>query len=135
LRYGRHLRAILFGEGSAIMLRQILRALPCAAVLIVWIVSTTPCRGQAFGGGESERALRTMGVYVPYDGMSLTERYNFSTGSFFYLNQDPRTLWWADYFDRVDRAEKFGYPCPQEPWFPNGRPYGARCGFGRYRCR
>ena len=33
--------------------------------------------------------------------------------------------------DRVDRAEKFGYCCPPEPWFPNGRSACApRCGFG-----
>src|SRR5262245_35372766 len=115
------------------MHRMTVRALLGAALATG--VFTAACRAQAIGGGESERALRTMGTRVPYDGMSLMERYNFSTGSFFYLNQDPRTLWWADYFDRVDRAEKFGYPCPQEPWFPNGRPYGARCGFGRYRCR
>ena len=113
------------------MQRQTLRAVACAAVLVVWIGTTNPCRGQALGGGESERALRTQGMRVPYDGESFSQRYNFATGSFLFLNQDPRTLWWADYFDRVDRAEKFGYCCPPEPWFPNGRSACApRCGFG-----
>ena len=122
------------------MLRQTLRAASCAALLTVWIMTTAPCRAQgiAIGGGESERALRTTGVYVPYDGKSFSERYNFSTGSFLFLNQDPRTLWWADYFDRLDRAQKFGYCCPQEPCFPNAR--GAcspriGLGLGCYRLR
>jgi len=120
------------------ILRALLSVAAMAGLLGATLVTTPRCQAQAFGGGESERALRTQGVYVPYDGMPLTERYNYSTGSFLYLNQDPRTLYWADYFDRLDRAQKFGYRCPTEPCFPNARGicephFGFGLGFYRFR--
>jgi hypothetical protein len=106
--------------------------------LILSSVLTSTGWAQAFGGGESERAIRPNGYNVPYDGMPSTQRYSYSTGSFFYLNQDPRGLYWADYFDRLDRAEKFGYCPPKEPCFGNQRGCGeARFGFtpGWFRLR
>jgi hypothetical protein len=73
---------------------------------------------QAFGGGEYERALRP-GAYVPYDGASFSHRYNYEYGPVLYLNQGPRTLYYLDYLDRVDRAERFGYRMPNPPtWSP-----------------
>jgi hypothetical protein len=116
-------------------MRRLRCALPCAVVVCGWIVSASPCPAQriAIGGAESERALRTSGAYVPYDGMSFSQRYHFETGSFIYLGQDPRTLYWADYFDRVDRACKFGYCPPAQPWFPNAWPASVSCRGCRWR--
>ena len=73
------------------MHRMILHAL-LSGVVATSLLAAARCHAQAFGGGESERAIRTQGVYVPYDGMPLTERYSYETGSYFFLNQDPRTL-------------------------------------------
>jgi hypothetical protein len=117
------------------MYRPLRGAPACALILVGWMASASPCPAQriAIGGAESERALRTMGPYVPYDGMSFSQRYHFETGSFIYLGQDPRTLYWSDYFDRLDRACKFGYCPPAEPCFPNGRPAYFPCSRCRWR--
>jgi hypothetical protein len=45
---------------------------------------------------------------------------------------DANALQWMDYFDRVDRAEKFGYPYPPEPTVPNS-PGPRRFGLFRWR--
>jgi hypothetical protein len=45
-----------------------------------------------------------------------SHRYNYSVGPVLYFNGDARQLWYQDYLDRVDRAERFGYappPCPR----------------------
>lgn len=66
------------------------------------------------------------------------ERYHYETGSYLFFNQDPRTLYWADYYDRLDRALRFGYRIPNPPCFPNAQGlheprFGI--GFGLYRWR
>jgi hypothetical protein len=107
------------------------------AILVSGVLASTG-RAQAFGGGQSERNLRPYGYNVPYDGMTHTERYNYETGSYLFFNQDPRGLYWADYFDKLDRAQKFGYCPPNPPSFGNTRGCGEPrfgFGFGYFRVR
>src|SRR5262245_4818170 len=68
-----------------------------------------------FSNAEMERGLWP-GVYVPYDGAPLTERYGYQTGGFLYLNGNVRQFYLMDYFDRRERAEKFGYRPPPDPF-------------------
>jgi hypothetical protein len=71
-------------------------------------------RAQGFGSGEIDRALRP-GAFVPHDGASFAHRYQFGTGPILYFNADARRLWYLDYLDREDRAERFGYRPPPPP--------------------
>jgi hypothetical protein len=99
---------------------------------------------QGWGGGEYERRLRP-GYNVPFDGAPYTQIYNYETGSFFYPGMNPRQLIYQDYLDRLDRAYKFGYRIPEDPFGPNS-PYnrayynerprigvGVGAGFFRWR--
>ncbi|MCI0642198.1 MAG: hypothetical protein L0Y72_04025 [Gemmataceae bacterium] len=97
----------------------------------VWTCSVQSCHAQAFYGGEVERALRP-GVYTPYDGMPWSHRYNYEIGPILYFNKSARELYTLEYLDRLDRAEKFGYAPPRDP-FGHHEPVvvrPARVGFG-----
>ena len=75
-------------------------------------------RAQVISNGEIERAFRP-GAYVPYNGASAFERYNYNPGAFLYINGCSRKLAYLEYLDRVDRAMRFGRrPPPPPPWLP-----------------
>ena len=101
-----------------------------------WSVLVSLSRGQGFGGGDYERGLRS-GVLTPYDGINSRQRYSYDTGSpVFYLNmssQYKRDLLYMDYLDKLDRAHKFGYKIPQDPYYSGEADrvsHPGRFGFG-----
>jgi hypothetical protein len=83
---------------------------------------------QVFSNAEIERGLRP-GVYVPYDGAPLSQRYAYQTGGFLYFGGSARQLYLMDYLDRLDRAERFGYRAPPDPFgrAPVHRAPGPPC--------
>jgi hypothetical protein len=88
----------------------------CAA-LFVLAGAAQFASAQVISSAEIERGLRYRGNAF-FDGEPYTQRYSYSTGApFAYLNGDSRQLWYLDYLDRVDRAEKFGYRMPIDPYF------------------
>jgi hypothetical protein len=101
-----------------------------------WAALASLSHGQGFGGGDYERGLRS-GVLTPYDGIPYTQRYGYDTGtSHLYFNmssQYKRDLLYQDYLDKLDRAHKFGYKIPQDPYV-SGEAYRVsrpvRFGFG-----
>jgi hypothetical protein len=52
-----------------------------------------------------------------YDSAPFTHKYNYNAAGILYLNGNPRQLYYADYLDRFQRALKFGYPIPRDPYF------------------
>jgi hypothetical protein len=91
------------------------RALLGAAALTCWAVLPAAAGHPMFWNAEMERGMWP-GVYVPYDGAPLTERYAYQTGGILYLNGNVRQIYLMDYFDRRERAEKFGYRPPLDPF-------------------
>jgi len=64
------------------------------------------------GGGAFERGLRP-GYNIPSDGQPFSHRYGYTTGmSTFYFGHAGWRMGYLEYLDRIDRAEKFGYPIP-----------------------
>jgi hypothetical protein len=53
---------------------------------------------------------------------SPSQRYSYKTGAFVYICGDARQLAYLDYLDRADRAQKFGYRMPIDPYFPSAFP-------------
>lgn len=99
---------------------------------------------QVITNAEVERGLRFRGP--SYDGEPYTQRYSYGLHAApVYLNGDARQLWYLDYLDRADRAEKFGYRMPIDPYFsgpptvhtaPPGRIFvGFGMGHGFFRRR
>jgi hypothetical protein len=89
--------------------------------------AASPAHAQMIWGGEYERAMRP-GAYVPYDGAPYMQRYNFDYGPGIYpfgFGGSASRLWYMEYLDRVDRAEKFGYAMPHEPYFA-AHPHAAQ---------
>jgi hypothetical protein len=118
---------------------------PAFLGLAGWAALASMSQGQGFGGGDYERGLRP-GVLTPYDGIPYTQRYSYDTGSpVFYLNmssQYKRDLLYQDYLDKLDRAHKFGYKIPQDPYVSGAadrvsRPgrFGFGLGFGIFGWR
>ena len=113
----------------------------CAA-LVVFAAAVPNLHAQIITNGEIERGVRSRGP--AYDGESWTARYNYGLGiTPVYINGNARALWYMDYLDRADRAEKFGYAMPIDPYFeeppphaiaPPGRTYMG-FGFGIWRRR
>src|SRR5947208_1534885 len=91
-------------------------ALLCAAVLAPGVL-TRPAAAQVISGAEVSRGLGP-GVYIPYDGATVTQRYNYYPGAFLYFNGSARQQHTLDYLDRLDRAERFGYRPPPNPFGP-----------------
>ncbi|MCC6421096.1 MAG: hypothetical protein IT429_22905 [Gemmataceae bacterium] len=86
-----------------------------AAALSLWICTPGTGQAQVFSSDEIERGLR-VGPRVPWDGEGLMHRYNYRPGAVLYLNGNPGYLNMMDYLDRLDRAEKFGYRRPPDPF-------------------
>ena len=123
-----------------------------------WCAALLLCAGagqfahaQVITDANTERGLRYPGT-PSFDGEPWTQRYSYGTGGIFYLNGDARQLYYLDYLDRLDRAHKFGYRVPVNPYFdepppppdvtpaaqpaPAGRVYiGAGGGLGWWRRR
>ncbi len=57
--------------------------------------------------------------------VSQAERYSYNTGSFIYVNGDRNRMIYLDYLDRADRAAKFGYRMPVDPFFPPTPPFAS----------
>jgi hypothetical protein len=91
------------------------RLLLGAAALACWAGLPAGAGAQVFSSVEIERGLRP-GVYVPYEGAPLTQRYAYETGAFLYFGGSARELYLLDYLDRLDRAERFGYRPPPDPF-------------------
>jgi hypothetical protein len=89
----------------------------CACGWIFGLPATSSAQRIAIWGGEYERALRP-GVYIPYDGAPFSHRYNYEVGPLLYFGVDSRQLIYLEYLDRVDRAQRFGYPIPPNPFDP-----------------
>ena len=87
-----------------------------AAVLITCAGAQTAV-AQVITDGEIDRGLRYRNT-TPWDGLNYTQRYNYYTGPYIYLNGSSAQLQYLDYLDRADRAKKFGYPMPADPFFP-----------------
>jgi hypothetical protein len=100
-------------------------------------------QAQVITNGEIERGLRFPGT-PSFDGEPYTQRYSYGLGAApIYFNGDARRLYYLDYLDRADRAEKFGYRMPIDPYFEEVQPVPANPpvrgfiggGFGIWRRR
>jgi hypothetical protein len=119
---------------------------------VLCLASTHSIQAQIITNAEIERGLRYRGT-TSYDGEPYTARYSYGLGAApIYLNGNSRQLYYLDYLDRADRAAKFGYPMPVDPFFgpppmpmpmpppPPAEPtvragVGAGFGFGVWRRR
>jgi hypothetical protein len=81
---------------------------------VALLAAAAPARAQMIWGGEYERAARP-GAYIPYDAEPFSHRY-YNIGPNIYINGNGWRLWDLEYFDRVERAYKFGYALPPDPF-------------------
>ena len=87
------------------------------AIMLVLYASSFVQAQVVMTSEEIERGLR-FPWSGPYGGEPFTQRYSYSTNSGgIYLGGNPRSLYYLDYLDRADRAQKFGYPMPVDPYF------------------
>lgn len=108
------------------------------AVLVLFATQTV--RAQVITSGEIERGLRYRGI--SYDGEPYTQRYGYGLDlAPVYLNGSSQRLNYLHYLDKADRAAKFGYRMPIDPYFetpveeepsaePVAVPVRAPIGFG-----
>ena len=86
------------------------------AALLVLAGAFQSANAQIITNAEVERGLTFRGT-TPFDGETYTQRYSYGLGAAnVYMNGDSRRLYYLDYLDRVDRAEKFGYCKPVDPF-------------------
>lgn len=94
----------------------------CAALVVLAGAAST-VHAQVITNGEIERGLRFSGP--AYDREPYTQRYSYGLATApVYINGNARALWYLDYLDRADRAEKFGYAMPIDPYFEEPPPAG-----------
>ena len=59
-------------------------------------------------------------IFTSYDGIPYTQRYSYDMGTpYLHLNMYAKykgDLLYMDYLDKLDRAHKFGYKIPQDPY-------------------
>jgi hypothetical protein len=92
----------------------------CALAGALTLTHTAAAHAQRWGGPEIDRVY-SPGARVPFDGAPWTYQYNY-TYSALYLGSSGRSLNYADYLDRFDRALKFGYPIPRDPTLAHRPP-------------
>jgi len=104
-----------------------------ALVCVGWYASAGTAQAQVIWGGEAERYFRP-GSFVPNDGIPYQIQYGYDTNSSFlqFGATSGSQLRYLDYWDRVERAYKFGYAPPQSPYeySPPSSTYYPRVGFG-----
>ena len=89
----------------------------CAALFLL-AGAGQAAQAQVITDAYVERGLRYGGA-KSFEGEPYTQRYSYgSTQSFIFLNGDSRQLRYMDYLDKADRAQKFGYRMPIDPFFP-----------------
>jgi hypothetical protein len=85
----------------------------CVAALLF---ATQTVHAQVITNGEIERGLRYRGT--SYDGEPYTQRYSYGLNlAPIYLNGSSQRLNYLNYLDKADRATKFGYRMPINPYF------------------
>ena len=94
------------------MMKSLLTTL---AALLVLAGGAQVASAQVITDGNLERGLRW--PWTPsFDGEPYTQRYSYGMGGIFYLNGNPGNLYYLDYLDKADRARKFGYRMPPDPF-------------------
>lgn len=87
----------------------------CAALVV--FVGTMQTAHAQITSAEIERGLRFPGTRA-YDGDPYTQRYSYGLNSpEIYIGGNTANLYYLDYLDRADRAQKFGYRMPVDPYF------------------
>ena len=94
-----------------------MRRLFTAMLLGMGFLQAAPGQAQVISSTDIERGLSPGAFYVPNDGMSYSQWYNYHSPSILYLNGNSSQIRVWDYEDRVARALKFGYK------FPTDSPY------------
>ncbi len=84
-----------------------------ALAALAFFVLASSLRAQSIGY-EVPR-IYGPGARVQGDGEPFSHRYNYGVSPQFYFNGDARQMWYQDYLDRLDRAERFGYCPPSGP--------------------
>src|SRR5262245_35463126 len=100
-------------------------------------LSSQAASAQVLTNGDIERGL-SFGAHQPYDGIPWPQRYNYGTSAFFYPFGSSKNLYVMDYYDKLERAEKFGYAPPPDPFaprVPSAQPAPVGFGFGLFRWR
>jgi hypothetical protein len=86
------------------------------AVVALFVVCASSSVARAQSIGDISNIPR---VYGPGARMANDEpyshRYLYSISPQLYFNGDARQMWYQDYLDRLDRAERFGYCPPSGP--------------------
>ena len=95
------------------------RLFSSAALAAAFLVSSS-AHAQSISSQDIERGLNPNGGasrWIPYDGAPYSHRYNYNLGAgIVYFNDAPGRIAYLDYLDKVDRAQKFGYPMPRPPY-------------------
>jgi hypothetical protein len=107
-----------------------------AALALALFLAASQVQAQSFTTYELDRYYRG-GAYNSFDGMPYTQRYGYRLDAgYLQFGHTTHNLIMMDYYDRLDRAEKFGYCPPRDPYCdpaatPSGWHYGA--GFRLFR--
>jgi hypothetical protein len=102
--------------GSLLTSLSLMRSIIHRAVLALGVLVSFAGLARAQSIGDINTIPR---IYGPAARMGNDEpfshRYGFGVGPQFNINGDARQLWYQDYLDRLDRAERFGYCPPSGP--------------------
>jgi len=86
----------------------------CLAGLVVLACANVTASAQSFGDLSAIPRVYGPGARVVNDE-PFSHRYNYGVSPQLYFNGNARDLWYQDYLDRLDRAERFGYCPPAGP--------------------
>jgi hypothetical protein len=87
----------------------------CAGLVVFF--STLQTVNAQITNAEVERGLRFPGTQS-WDGEAYTARYSYGLYTApVYIGGNTTNLYYLDYLDRANRAAKFGYPMPVDPYF------------------
>jgi hypothetical protein len=102
-----------------------------AVLALVLAVPAGVASAQSIGDvGNLPRVYGPGGARIPNDE-PFSHRYNYGVSPHFYFNGDARQMWYQDYLDRLDRAERFGYCPPSGPrYWPAPKECRPRIGVG-----